>query len=389
MTNATDTAGRSALPWWALLLALLLVLPGLVATSSTAYAEDEEPAEEAEEMDEDEAEEPAEEPVEEPKAELPWVKDVAAAKKQAADEGKDLFINFTGSDWCGWCHKLDDEVFTHAAFVDEATKKFVFVFLDFPRDEALKAKVVDPELNEKLQDHYLVAGFPTIILATAEGKPYGRAGYNPGGPEAYLELLAEKQEGGEVVKKLLADEKHEDVEALKAAFPVIAENSFLAFPDYAWTLEAVEKLDPNGDLELKHFVDQERQRQLANAEQEELQKLFPQSREEEPDRDAIIAFLVKSEHLNGPQFLNMCFGLSSWLLEQDRPEDAKALIARAAQDPLAQEHPQAKDIVEKLTARADEMIAGPAEDGEEDPGDEDGEEDHDEDDEGHDEDGDK
>ena len=199
MTNASDKADRAAPSWWALLLALLLVLPGLAATSQTVYAGEEgersRRGDEAEDMD-DEAEEPAEEA----KADLPWVKDVAAAKKQAADEGKDLFINFTGSDWCGWCHKLDDEVFTHASFVDAATKEFVFLFLDFPRSDELKAQVVDKELNEKLQEAFRVAGFPTIILATADGKPYGRTGYQPGGPEAYLEHLVEMKKGGEAVK---------------------------------------------------------------------------------------------------------------------------------------------------------------------------------------------
>ena len=355
MTNATNTADRSAFSWWVLLLAFLLVLPGIAATTQAAFAEDEEEVEEVE--DAEEMDEEGEDVAEEAKAEMPWVKDVAAAKKQAADEGKDLFINFTGSDWCGWCHKLDDEVFSHASFVDAATKDYVFLFLDFPRAEELKAQVVDAALNEQLQEAFGVGGFPTIILATADGKPYGRTGYQPGGPEAYLERLAEMKKGGEAVKKLLADAKHADVEALKAAFPVIAENEFLSFPDYDWTLAAIEKLDPEDELELLHFVKEERQRRLASAEEVELRKLFPE-RGEEPDRDPIIEFLTKSKYLAGPNFLNMAFGLSSWLLEQERPEDAKALLTRAGQDPLASEHPQAKEILGKLIAKADEMIAG-------------------------------
>lgn len=39
-----------------------------------------------------------------------WVSDFAAAKKEAAESKKDLLVDFTGSDWCGWCIKLVDEV---------------------------------------------------------------------------------------------------------------------------------------------------------------------------------------------------------------------------------------------------------------------------------------
>ncbi|MCK5682332.1 thioredoxin family protein, partial [bacterium] len=35
-----------------------------------------------------------------------WQTDFAAAKAQAQKENKLLLIDFTGSDWCGWCKKL-------------------------------------------------------------------------------------------------------------------------------------------------------------------------------------------------------------------------------------------------------------------------------------------
>ena len=49
-----------------------------------------------------------------------WIENFEAAKKQAAKENKDILIDFTGSDWCGWCIKLKDEVFTKALFKKEA-----------------------------------------------------------------------------------------------------------------------------------------------------------------------------------------------------------------------------------------------------------------------------
>jgi thiol-disulfide isomerase/thioredoxin len=122
---------------------------------------------------------------------LAWMTDFDAAKKKAAAEGKDLFINFTGSDWCGWCIRLDKEVFSQKLFVYEAQKRFVFVYLDFPKNikqsDALKAQ------NEKLAQVYGVEGFPTIVLATADGRPYAKTGYEEGGPLVYLRHLAELQ----------------------------------------------------------------------------------------------------------------------------------------------------------------------------------------------------
>ena len=121
-----------------------------------------------------------------------WLTDVEKARSVAAEAGKDLLLDFTGSDWCGWCIKLRDEVFDTGAFAAEAAKHFVFVELDFPRrkeiDAATKAQ------NERLQGELGVQGFPTIFLTDAEGRPYARTGYRPGGPKAYLAHLAELRE---------------------------------------------------------------------------------------------------------------------------------------------------------------------------------------------------
>lgn len=62
-----------------------------------------------------------------------WTSDFEAAKKQAAESKKDLLIDFTGSDWCGWCIKLVDEVFKHDAFKTGVKDTFVLVEIDFPK----------------------------------------------------------------------------------------------------------------------------------------------------------------------------------------------------------------------------------------------------------------
>lgn len=115
-----------------------------------------------------------------------WAVDFDKAAEMAKKAGKDLMVDFTGSDWCGWCIKLDKEVFAHDAFVTSATKDFVLVKLDFPRSPEVKAKVPDPERNLEIARDYGISGYPTVILMTADGEEYGRTGYVKGGPPAFL-----------------------------------------------------------------------------------------------------------------------------------------------------------------------------------------------------------
>lgn len=134
-------------------------------------------------------------------AEVKWYADFDEAQKVAVAEGKDLLVDFTGSDWCGWCIKLEEEVFGHAEWQEGVAANYVLVALDFPRSAEAKAKVPNPERNEELQQTYGVTGFPTIMLMTGEGELYGRTGYQAGGPAAYLEHMAElRAEGRKALK---------------------------------------------------------------------------------------------------------------------------------------------------------------------------------------------
>lgn len=117
-----------------------------------------------------------------------WMTDFEAAKKKAAEENKDLLVDFTGSDWCGWCIKLDKEVFSEDVFKKGVDDKFVLVSLDYPRDKSKMSDELQKQ-NEELQKKFQIQGFPTILLMDAEGKPYARTGYQAGGPEKYLTHL--------------------------------------------------------------------------------------------------------------------------------------------------------------------------------------------------------
>ncbi len=117
-----------------------------------------------------------------------WSQNFAAAQKEAAAGQKDLLLDFTGSDWCSWCIKLNKEVFDHEAFKTGVKDSLVLVELDYPQDQAkLPAEV--RQQNEALLKRYPVKGYPTILLCDPDGKPFAATGYQAGGPEKYVEHL--------------------------------------------------------------------------------------------------------------------------------------------------------------------------------------------------------
>ncbi|MBL7215575.1 MAG: thioredoxin family protein [Phycisphaerae bacterium] len=119
-----------------------------------------------------------------------WMTDFEKAKQTAREEDKDLLIDFAGSDWCYWCQRLDKEVFSKTAFLQEAGKQFVFVLLDFPNDKSGQTAEIQRQ-NERLARQFDVEGFPTVFLTDANGRPYARTGYMEGGAQTYLEHLRE------------------------------------------------------------------------------------------------------------------------------------------------------------------------------------------------------
>ena len=117
-----------------------------------------------------------------------WTDDFDAAKARASSENKLILADFSGSDWCGWCKKLDREVFATPEFLEGATNKYVLLMIDSPSDKSLlseKAAKQNPELAKR----YKVGGYPTVLLLDAGGKVVLKTGYRAGGPVKYLKYL--------------------------------------------------------------------------------------------------------------------------------------------------------------------------------------------------------
>src|SRR5262245_23175367 len=78
-----------------------------------------------------------------------WQQDAAKAQAQAKKENKLVLLDFTGSDWCGWCIKLKKEVFDTQEFKDYAAKNLVLVEVDFPKNKEQTAE--QKKVNQELQ----------------------------------------------------------------------------------------------------------------------------------------------------------------------------------------------------------------------------------------------
>ena len=179
-----------------------------------------------------------------------WTSDFAAAKKQAADEKKSLLVDFTGSDWCGWCIKLNEEVFQHDPFKEGVKDKFVLVELDYPRD---KSKLSDETKaqNEELRKEYAVQGYPTIMLMDEKGRPFARTGYEPGGPENYVkhldELLAARTKRDEAFATAEKAEGTEKAKALVAALDAMGLDDAVVSAQYGDVVAAIKEADPEDE----------------------------------------------------------------------------------------------------------------------------------------------
>jgi thioredoxin-related protein len=137
-----------------------------------------------------------------------WLTDLDEGIKVAKAEKKAILVDFTGSDWCGWCIRLKKEVFDQKEFA-AATKDFVLVELDYPQKKQQSAEV--KAKNKVWAEKFSIEGFPTIMLLDSNGEPFAQTGYEAGGPVKYLAHLADlmKSNTAEGKAKLAQGKKDE------------------------------------------------------------------------------------------------------------------------------------------------------------------------------------
>jgi thioredoxin-related protein len=150
-----------------------------------------------------------------------WTMDFEAAKALAAETGLPLLLNFTGSDWCGWCRLMDKQVFSQEAWKTYAKEKFILVWLDFPQDKTLVPETFAAR-NQQLLREFEVGGFPTFILLDADGQTrLGQTGASRDvNPERFIaaleDILRASDKAIAALKENLTDEQKTALDEAKA-----------------------------------------------------------------------------------------------------------------------------------------------------------------------------
>ena len=123
-----------------------------------------------------------------------WSTDYKKAQDEARASRKLVLINFTGSDWCGYCIQLDRAILSQPQFKDYANRNLILVEIDFPRRKPQSVEI--RKQNQELAERYQVEGFPTLVVLNGEGKTLWRYdGFYTGGIAAFLAELDKVRKG--------------------------------------------------------------------------------------------------------------------------------------------------------------------------------------------------
>lgn len=290
-----------------------------------------------------------------------WMTDFAAATAKAKAEKKDLLVDFTGSDWCGWCIKLDAEVFSQEEFQQVARKQFVLVKLDFPQDRSKMSKELLAQ-NNGLQSRFGITQFPTLLMMDSETNVYDMLSYQKGGPGPFNEAMTAKLKQAQGFKAALAmAAKQEGIERARAI-----DDGLSALPETIMHLnfdlmKQVVEMDADGKAGLKQkyaeLVTKIEESLLLQAAGEELQALIGPHMEKREGEQALAkleAIIQKPKNAIQHQMALYFKGM----VIMDTTKDAKAAVAAleagkalAPKSPIAQQIdqilPQIRDAIGK------------------------------------------
>lgn len=119
-----------------------------------------------------------------------WTEDWEEAQAEAKETGLPILLLMTGSDWCGYCIQLKDNVFDKSKFKDFADENLVLMMADFPRGSQSRSI---KDQNAELKKEYTFSGYPTVFLLGDDLKPIARfGGYGGDSAEAYVAKLKAK-----------------------------------------------------------------------------------------------------------------------------------------------------------------------------------------------------
>lgn len=120
-----------------------------------------------------------------------WLTDMDKAQTEARNTHRFILLNFSGSDWCVPCIRMEKEIFYTPVFKEFSAANLVLVNADFPRLKKNQLSKEQAGRNEALAEQYNPEGlFPLTLLLDASGKVVRTwEGFPTGGAEKFVHDL--------------------------------------------------------------------------------------------------------------------------------------------------------------------------------------------------------
>lgn len=107
-----------------------------------------------------------------------WNYNLKDSQKIASEKNQNILLVFSGSDWCGPCIKLDQDIWKSSEFINYAQDHLVLLKADFPRKKKNKLSKEQQVQNDKLAEKYNIQGyFPFVVLLNSKGEVLGETSY--------------------------------------------------------------------------------------------------------------------------------------------------------------------------------------------------------------------
>ncbi len=238
-----------------------------------------------------------------------WTMDIDAAKKLAAEKSLPILLDFSGSDWCGWCKIMEESVFTKPEWAVYATNNLIMVLLDFPSDKSLVPEKYVAR-NEKLQAKFNVEGFPTFVVLDDDGETeLGRLqagqGKTPASFRSELEVLLRNRVAVKAeYAASLSPEARAEFDALNARITRKKAEAKEAAEEMTATAKRIEVISNEID-QLKEELRDFRVSQLDEERQQEYKKLKAAFELKENEFKAWIETQPERTEENGRKFQTM------------------------------------------------------------------------------------
>ncbi|MFK5877910.1 MAG: thioredoxin family protein [Flavobacteriaceae bacterium] len=105
-----------------------------------------------------------------------WITDFSKAKEFSASQHKNIMLVFSGSDWCGTCIKMENQIWKSNGFVTYSDKHLILLKVDFPKKKKNRLSDELQAHNDKLAETYQ-AKFPLVVILDSDGKVLDSFGF--------------------------------------------------------------------------------------------------------------------------------------------------------------------------------------------------------------------